>query len=141
MRLSFFFLFFHFSFSPPSLAALYSISRTKMALRANRMARELKLLSSEPPPGVAVWPVGDGIGELRAQLRVRKTEREKREREETKRPFRACRFFLLPPLFFSSHSHSFSTLSLYSLPIPILTHSHDRVPRERSTREARLTSA
>ena len=35
------------------------------------MARELRLLASEPPPGVAVWPVGDGIGELRAQLRVR----------------------------------------------------------------------
>jgi len=37
---------------------------------ANRMARELKMLATDPPPGVAAWPVGDSVTELKAQVRV-----------------------------------------------------------------------
>lgn len=38
-----------------------------MAL-ANRMARELSMLSRDPPPGIAAWPLQDSIKELRAQI-------------------------------------------------------------------------
>ena len=38
---------------------------------ANRMARELKMLATDPPPGVVAWTVGDSTTQLRAQIRVR----------------------------------------------------------------------
>lgn len=37
---------------------------------ATRMARELKLLQSEPPPGVWAGPKGDSVTELEAQIQV-----------------------------------------------------------------------
>ena len=47
---------------------------------ANRMARELKMLAADPPPGVAAWPVGDSTTQLRAQIRVRKSGNGRRMR-------------------------------------------------------------
>jgi hypothetical protein len=134
-------IFFSF-LSRSELSSLSLLLKSQMALRANRMARELKLLSSAPPPGVAVWPVGDGIGELRAQLRVREEKEEKEEWEKKKKkPFRAVRFAEkkkkkthFSPLFFPLHLP-------FPLPIPISAHSDDRDQRVQSTREARSTSA
>ena len=40
--------------------------------RANvRMARELKLLTEQPPPDVTAWPLENSLNHLTAQLRVR----------------------------------------------------------------------
>ena len=33
-----------------------------------RMRRELKMLATDPPPGVAAWPEGDRLDQLRAQI-------------------------------------------------------------------------
>lgn len=35
-----------------------------------RMAREIKLLTTEPPPGVCAWPINDRLDELSAQIQV-----------------------------------------------------------------------
>ena len=39
-----------------------------MAILANRMASELKLLERDPPPGACAWPLRDSITELRATI-------------------------------------------------------------------------
>jgi len=38
-----------------------------MAL-ASRMARELKKLEKQPPPGICAWPVNNSITQLEVQL-------------------------------------------------------------------------
>lgn len=43
------------------------IQHSKMSAR---MAREIKLLTTEPPPGVCAWPANDRLDELSAQLQV-----------------------------------------------------------------------
>jgi len=101
-----------------SLSVCLSPLKTKMSLRANRMARELKILSSEPPHGVAVWPVGDGIGELRAQLRVRRKEKTEGKNEAS---ISRISFFLFSLAFHTPFSHSFYTLSSF-------THSPEQGP-------------
>lgn len=39
-----------------------------MAALASRMAKELKKLAKQPPPGISVFPVGSSIKELQVQM-------------------------------------------------------------------------
>ncbi len=36
------------------------------------MAREIKLLTTEPPPGVCAWPINDRYDDIKAQIQVQK---------------------------------------------------------------------
>ena len=41
-----------------------------MQAAATRMAKELRMLQSDPPPGVWAAPVGDSFSQLEAQVQV-----------------------------------------------------------------------
>ena len=41
------------------------------AAMASRMAKEIRMLRTEPPPGVWAAPKGDKVTELEAQIQVR----------------------------------------------------------------------
>ena len=58
-------------FNPFTARHLQQRSAMQSSAMVTRMAKEIRMLQNEPPPGVWAAPKGDKVTELEAQIQVR----------------------------------------------------------------------